>query len=737
MDKSHSTNYPTAEEHLQAWEELAQGIASSRASVEKAQTEQPAPESKPGELLILGSGIESIGFSLGDKKLIESADKVLFCVADPATHVWLKQLRPDALDLYVLYGENKVRYTTYMQMTEAQLYWVRQGLKVVVVFYGHPGIFVLSTHRAILLARREGYRAVMKAGVCALDTLCADLGVDPCHPGLQTHEATDALIRQRRIDPSLHVILWQVGLIGELGYRRQGYLNSNFSRFIHWLQEIYGKDYDVIHYIASRYPTLDPLIERYSLEELHRPENQAGITGLSTFYLAPKEVVPTNEQVARELGVLKEGQQLITPTSPLREIGLYGPREMKAFDAFADFSIPGSYSWQPETEASKFLISLYFDPELQRMYRQNPEEALDDPRFEQLSPRERSLLTTRESGAIQVASKGLFQRSTSTEKVIIHLLKNKKATAQLGRKLAGLNRREAKSVLKDWLVENDLNWEWSALTRTIDSINRAQLFPWTGVYLDSQNKRVITLIGNPRRWQKSVLYINDVRIRAFRYQQGVLSWESQPDVPLSGSLRPDAPLNGNRQFIGKTWSDSSLPIHQVNWQAEEIDPQRQRLFSSTQTQGYEDSFFYGFYVLRRSGIGVDHPEKLQLSEGLLEIGSQTVTTFQLEKGRLSWKAQKELPAGEIQFILDPIIGSLEFFGHLIDSQSQEKTSIYGAKKIHEDPSYQGPDIPDWAAEHLRAIAWENLEKGGLFLWHKWEKQHLISQVVNRIIARLS
>lgn len=48
-----------------------------------------------------------------------------------------------------------------MQMTEAQLYWVRQGLNVV-VSYGHPGIFVLSTHRAIILARREGHKAIMK-----------------------------------------------------------------------------------------------------------------------------------------------------------------------------------------------------------------------------------------------------------------------------------------------------------------------------------------------------------------------------------------------------------------------------------------------------------------------------------------------------------------------------------------------------------------------------------------------
>src|SRR5438128_1392123 len=132
--------YPVYEDHQKAWEELAAGIAGLRHEVREVPEGAVAPNSKPGSLTIIGSGIETIGIAVGDKKLIEEADKVLYCVADPATIVWLKRLRPDALDLYVLYGENKVRYTTYMQMTEAQLYWVRKGLKVVVVFYGHPGI---------------------------------------------------------------------------------------------------------------------------------------------------------------------------------------------------------------------------------------------------------------------------------------------------------------------------------------------------------------------------------------------------------------------------------------------------------------------------------------------------------------------------------------------------------------------------------------------------------------------
>jgi hypothetical protein len=161
--------FPTREQHEAAWEELAAGIAAGTAPAGPAA--QPA-----GSLTIIGSGIETAGFTSVDERLIRSADKVFYCVADPATVVWIKAMRPDAYDLYVLYDDGKVRYHTYMQMTEAMLYYVRQGKSVVAVYYGHPGIFVLSTHRAVKIARREGHRAIMRAGISALDTLCADLG---------------------------------------------------------------------------------------------------------------------------------------------------------------------------------------------------------------------------------------------------------------------------------------------------------------------------------------------------------------------------------------------------------------------------------------------------------------------------------------------------------------------------------------------------------------------------------
>lgn len=53
--------------------------------------------------------------------------------------VYIQELKPEAIDLFVLYGEDKDRHETYAQITEVLLHYTRRGCKVVAVFYGHPG----------------------------------------------------------------------------------------------------------------------------------------------------------------------------------------------------------------------------------------------------------------------------------------------------------------------------------------------------------------------------------------------------------------------------------------------------------------------------------------------------------------------------------------------------------------------------------------------------------------------
>ena len=216
----------------------------------------------------------------------------------------------------------------------------------------------------------------MRAAVSALDALCADLGVDPSQPGLQTFEATDMLVRRRCIDPCMHLVVWQVGLIGELGYRRQGYLNSGFSILLDYLEEVYGAGHTVVNYVASRYPGIEPLADSRPLAAFRDPDAQAKVTGISTFYLPPKEAAPADEEMLTRLGLLPPGATVRATTSPLREIDRYGPRELKAFDAFARFRVPAGYHWQEDTAAARFALALREDRDLRERYVRDPAGAV-------------------------------------------------------------------------------------------------------------------------------------------------------------------------------------------------------------------------------------------------------------------------------------------------------------------------------------------------------------------------
>lgn len=729
--------YATKEQHAQAWEALARDIAALKDFV----TEKPepiAPESKRGELVIIGSGIETLGFAIGDEALIKSADKVFYCVADPATVVWLKQLRPDAYDLYVLYDDDKVRYTTYMQMAEAQLYYVRQGLKVVVVFYGHPGIFVLSTHRAIMIARREGHKATMKAGVCALDCLCADLGVDPCHPGMQTHEATDMLIRKRQPDTSLHVVLWQVGLIGEMGFRRNGYINNNFSIFVNYLQGFYGNDYPITHYVASRYPTIPPLIEVITLAELHNPEVQIKITGLSTFYIPPKEVIEADPEMVEALGLIKNGQILRKPSSPLREIGKYGAREMAAFANFAHFTVPKGYHWQEQTAASNFLIALRQDIALQEQYARDPAAALATTRFADLTERERDLILTRDAGALQIAAKGIFRKSSPNHAMIFAMLKQKPLALALLKQLRSGPKSIAKEGLSRWLTANGYHVEWDTIGEDVNFIYRHSLFPWTGVYAEITQQTLITILGNEQQSDKSLLYINDQRISHFTFSKGTLQWTYGQGNPHHGFIRFDIDTNGKRRLIGKIWPDNELVPARYNFTAPEVDPQRAYLgcFGATLQRSSSLQSIAGNYIVRVKDSKMFPLDEFLITDHSLIINGKETQAITFKHGRLTWTGGHEHAYdGAITFVVDPISLTPEMFGEIRHQGDQHTLSCHGSGLVSIDAAIDmsALAIPQWAWEHLEDITKRNRQNGGLFLWHKWEKHHLTSLIVNKVL----
>jgi hypothetical protein len=135
-------------------------------------------------------------------------------------------------------------------------------------FYGHPGVFAWPPHKAIEVARSEGYQAHMEPGVSAEDCLYADLGIDPGKYGCQHYEASQIMFYKRRIDTSAYLILWQVGVAGDQSFSKFQTSASYRQILVDVLSRDYVTDHEVLVYSGASLPTERCRIQRLRLAEL-------------------------------------------------------------------------------------------------------------------------------------------------------------------------------------------------------------------------------------------------------------------------------------------------------------------------------------------------------------------------------------------------------------------------------------------------------------------------------------
>jgi len=252
-----------------------------------------------GSLTIVGTGFGDYGqITFEAASIIQNSEKVLFLVDKRLTADWIKRANPTSESLFPFYTGRPNRLQSYLEMTDHILSFVRQRLEVCAVFYGHPGVFVFPSHEAIIRAREEGFEARMLPAISAEDCLFADLGVDPGRAGCQSFEATDFLVRKRRTDVSIPLILWQIGSLGRVEFS-SNYDNRNILVLSETLQSLYGPTHEVVIYEAAPGPLYAPVIEFTSLERL----TGATVTPISTLYVPPKQEPLIDYDMARRLGI--------------------------------------------------------------------------------------------------------------------------------------------------------------------------------------------------------------------------------------------------------------------------------------------------------------------------------------------------------------------------------------------------------------------------------------------------
>lgn len=269
----------------------------------------PSNDPLRGSLACVGMGM-TLGSHLTPlaRSHIEQADVVFAGLSDGIVELWLRRLHPDVRSLQPYYQEGKSRLKTYREWVEVMMTEVRAGKRVCGVFYGHPGIFAWSPHKAIEAARAEGFEAHMEPGISAEDCLYADLGIDPGRLGCQHFEASQLLFYERQLDPAGYLVLWQVGVVGDRSLGRFKTGAAYRQVLVDLLSKDYPLDHEVIIYRGATLPIEQPRIRRVALRDL--PD--APFTVEETVVLPPAQALKPNVAMLERLDALDKLAQTDT-----------------------------------------------------------------------------------------------------------------------------------------------------------------------------------------------------------------------------------------------------------------------------------------------------------------------------------------------------------------------------------------------------------------------------------------
>lgn len=219
-----------------------------------------------------------LGMTLGShitplsRNFIEQADVVFVAASNQLVEEWVKTMNDNVCSLQSLYAKGKSRRETYQEMNEMIMTAVRAGKNVCGAFYGHPGVFALTPHQTIQMARDEGFKAHMEPGVSAEDCLYADLGIDPGTYGIAHFEANNFMFNQTQYDPSAYLVLWQIGIAGDRSLKVFETSAEAKQLLVDMLLLTYPNNHQVIIYECAVLPIEMPMIKKVELQDLAQTE---------------------------------------------------------------------------------------------------------------------------------------------------------------------------------------------------------------------------------------------------------------------------------------------------------------------------------------------------------------------------------------------------------------------------------------------------------------------------------
>jgi precorrin-2 methylase len=265
-------------------------------------------------LSIAGLGVQTVSQLTREvEEAIRDSREVLYLDTGVATRQYLESLCARVTPLFhESYREEGARLSAYEHMAIRVIEAALDHPPVVFAIHGHPLIAAHPPFLVLELARALDLRVAVLPGISSLDTLFADLRLDPVVHGVQMYEATDLLLRRRPLHHDVPAIIWQIGPLETALHTQRVSRPERFTRFIEHLRRYYPARHQVSAVYCSPHPLLPPHILRFAIEDM--PSHAAAIHGGFTLYIPPCAGRPV---VDRELAAqLYDAEHLRKITNP-------------------------------------------------------------------------------------------------------------------------------------------------------------------------------------------------------------------------------------------------------------------------------------------------------------------------------------------------------------------------------------------------------------------------------------
>lgn len=258
------------------------------------QEAQPA-EKKPAvkyDIFIVGTGvIPGLHLTREAEAAIRGSNEVLYVDKSFGIAELLGRLSPRITDLHVVsYREGTGRLDAYRMMASLVVEAALDHPPVTFALYGHPLVYALPPFMVIAAAEALGLKVKVLPGISSLDTMFADLRVDPCTQGVQMYEATDLLLRQRPIQPDVPCFIWQIGTVGSRIYSEASSKPDRFKKIKEYLLQFYPADHKMVAVYCPDIPLVPVSLTEFTLATI---EDQA--TSLHqgvTVFIPPVQMRP-------------------------------------------------------------------------------------------------------------------------------------------------------------------------------------------------------------------------------------------------------------------------------------------------------------------------------------------------------------------------------------------------------------------------------------------------------------